>query len=106
VALLLRGGLQGRTNRLKHQITVDRGLELSEKAQSTLEEQLAEERRLREEAEQEREDFRQQLAVLRRAREVAETVEGALGEAEPRASATGGAQEGARRPWWRRVFRG
>jgi hypothetical protein len=81
-------------------------LELSEKAQSTLEEQLAEERRLREEAEQEREDFRQQLAVLRRAREVAETVEGALGEAEPRASATGGAQEGARRPWWRRVFRG
>ena len=34
--------------------------------------------------------------------EVAETVEEAP---EPR-SATGGAQEGARRPWWKRVFRG
>jgi hypothetical protein len=81
-------------------------LELSEKAQSTLEEQLAEERRLREKAEQEREDFRQQLAAHRLAREVAETAEEALGETEPR-PATGGAQEGAqRRPWWKRVFRG
>jgi hypothetical protein len=88
-----------------HPLSVDRGLELSEKAQSTLEEQLAEERRLREKAEQEREDFRQQLAAHRLAREVAETAEEALGETEPR-SATGGAQEGARRPWWRRVFRG
>jgi hypothetical protein len=34
-----------------------------------------------------------------------ETVEEASDSAEPR-SATGGAQEGARRPWWRRVFGG
>ncbi len=34
-----------------------------------------------------------------------ETVEEAPDRAEPR-SATGGTQEGARRPWWRRVFGG
>ena len=38
------------------------------------------------------------------ATDAAETVEEAP-EAEPR-PATGGAQEGARRPWWRRVFGG
>jgi gas vesicle protein len=81
-------------------------LELSEKAQSTLEEQLDEERRLREKVEQEREDFRQQLAAHRLAREVAETAEEAPERAEPR-PATGGAQEDPqRRPWWKRVFRG
>jgi hypothetical protein len=37
------------------------------------------------------------------ASESAETVEEASDSAGPR-SATGGAQEGARRPWWRRVF--
>ena len=37
--------------------------------------------------------------------EDAETVEEAPDSAEHR-PATGGAQEGARRPWWRRVFRG
>jgi hypothetical protein len=35
--------------------------------------------------------------------EAAETVEEASDRAEPR-SATGGAQEGEQRPWWRRVF--
>jgi hypothetical protein len=39
------------------------------------------------------------------ASDAAETVEEEPEGAEPR-SATGGAQEGARRPWWRRVFRG
>jgi predicted ArsR family transcriptional regulator len=38
-------------------------------------------------------------------RESPETVEEAPDRAEPQ-SATGGAQEGARRPWWRRVFGG
>jgi hypothetical protein len=38
-------------------------------------------------------------------RESPETVEEAPDRAKPR-SATGGAQEGTRRPWWRRVFRG
>jgi hypothetical protein len=38
-------------------------------------------------------------------RESAETVEEGPDRAEPR-PATGGAQKGARRPWWRRVFGG
>ena len=80
-------------------------LELSEKAQSTLEEQLVEERRRREEAESAREDLRRELQALREARESPETTEEAPEGAEPR-PATGGAQEGARRPWWRRVLGG
>jgi hypothetical protein len=40
------------------------------------------------------------------ASEDAETLEEAPDRAEEPRSATGGAQEGARRPWWRRVFRG
>jgi hypothetical protein len=44
-------------------------LELTEKAQSSLEEALADERRRREEAEREREDLRRQLDALREARE-------------------------------------
>jgi hypothetical protein len=87
-------------------------LELSERAESTLREELAEERRRREEAEHQREDLRRELEALREAREPAETVEEAPGGAEPR-SATGGAQAGAqgaqseaRRPWWRRVLGG
>jgi hypothetical protein len=39
------------------------------------------------------------------ASEAAETVEEASDKAESH-SATGGAQEGVRRPWWRRVFGG
>jgi hypothetical protein len=59
-------------------------LELSEKAQSTLEEQLVEERRRREEAERAREDLRRELQALREARESPETVEEAPDRAEPR----------------------
>jgi Helix-turn-helix domain len=80
-------------------------LQLSETAESTMRQQLAEERRRREEAEREREDLRQQLDALRDERESPETVEEAPDRAEPR-PATGGAQEGVRRPWWRRVFGG
>jgi excisionase family DNA binding protein len=39
-------------------------------------------------------------------RESPETFEEAPDRAEEPRSATGGAQEGARRPWWRRVFGG
>jgi hypothetical protein len=78
-------------------------LELSEKAQSTLEEQLVEERRRREEAERAREDLRRELEAFREGRESPETVEEAPDRAEPRSTA-GGAEEGARRPRWRRVF--
>ena len=71
-------------------------LELSEKAESTLREELAEERRRREEAERE-------LAALRETQESPETVEEPPDSAEPRPAA-GGAQEGPRSPWWRRVL--
>jgi hypothetical protein len=88
-------------------------LELTERAQSTLEDerrqvvqQLEQERRRREEAEREREDLRQQLNALRDERESPQTVEEEPERAELR-SATGEAQEPAQqRPWWRRVFGG
>ena len=85
-------------------------LELTERAQSTLEgerrralQELEEERGLREKAEREREDMRRELEALRDAREAPETVEDAPEAAEPY-PATGEAQEGAHRPWWRRVL--
>jgi hypothetical protein len=99
-------------------------LELSEKAQSTLEEQLAEERarrelaeatlhegmaeeqRRREEAERERDDLRRELFALREARESPQTVEEEPERAEPHSDAPG-AQEGVqRRSWWSRIFGG
>jgi hypothetical protein len=99
-------------------------LELSEKAQSTLGEQLAEERarrelaeatlhegmadeqRRREEAERERDDLRRELFALREARESPQTVEEEPERAEPHSDAPG-AQEGVqRRSWWSRIFGG
>ena len=87
-------------------------LELTERAQSTLEDErreavqeLEQERRRREEAEQEREDLRRELQALREARESPETGEEELERAEPRPGA-GGVQEGAQRPWWRRLLGG
>ena len=58
-------------------------LEISEKAASTLREELAEERRRREEAERERNDVRQELDALREATEASETGEGEPERAEP-----------------------
>jgi hypothetical protein len=88
-------------------------LELTERAQSTLEverrqvvQELEQERRRREEAEREREDLRQQLNALRDERELPQTVEEEPERAEQPRSATGEAQEPAQRPWWRRVFGG
>ena len=57
--------------------------EISEKAASTLGEELAEERRRREEAERERNDLRQELYALREATEASETGEGVPERAEP-----------------------
>jgi hypothetical protein len=79
-------------------------LEISEKAESTLREELAEERRRREEAERQREDMRRELEALREARESPETVEEEPERTEPH-SATVEAQEGAQRPWWRKLIR-
>jgi hypothetical protein len=64
-------------------------LEISERAESTLREELAEERRRREEAERERNDLRQELDVLREATEASETVEGELERAESQPVASG-----------------
>ena len=82
-------------------------LEISEKAESTLREELAEERHRREEAERERDDLRRELYALREPRESPETVEEEPERSVPPYSATGEAQEGTqRRSWWRRVLGG
>jgi hypothetical protein len=78
--------------------------EISEKAESTLRQELAEERRRREEAERERNDLRRELYALRDPREATETAEEQQGRGEEAHSATVEAPEGTQRPWWRRVF--
>ena len=85
-------------------------LELTERAQSTLEDErrqvvqeLEQERRRREEAERESEDLRQQLNALRDERELPQTVEEEPERAAPHSDAPG-AQEPLQRPWWRRMF--
>jgi hypothetical protein len=80
-------------------------LELTEQAQSTLQEELIEERRRREEAERERDELRQKLYAPREAPEASETVKEEPERTEPRPS-VGEAQEGDRRPWWRRLIGG
>jgi len=77
-----------------------------EMAESTLHEGMAEEQRRREEAERERDDLRRELFARREPRASPETVEEEPERAEQPHSATGGAQEGAQRPWWRRMFGG
>jgi hypothetical protein len=108
---------------------------LREMAEATLHEGMAEERRRREEAERERDELRRELYARREPRESLETVEGSSGGVEHTSyavdvheraqeatkaheaaeeqqgrgqsqSATGAVQEGARRPWWRRIFGG
>jgi hypothetical protein len=88
-------------------------LELTEQAQSTLEDErrqvvqeLEQERRRREEAEREREDLRQQLNALRDERESPQTVEEEPESAETRSDAAGAQEDVQRRPWWRRMFGG
>jgi hypothetical protein len=79
-----------------------------QRAESTLREGMDEERWRREEAERERDDLRRELFARGEPREPPQTVDEQQGRGQPH-SATGGAQEGARRPWrslWRRVFRG
>jgi hypothetical protein len=92
--------------------TVDAQDELSaertrrEMAESTLQEGMTEERRRREEAERERDDLRRQLYARREEpRESPEAADEQQGRGEPHSDVPG-SQEGARRPWWRRVFRG
>jgi hypothetical protein len=78
-------------------------LELTEQAQSTLQEELIEERRRREEAERERDDLRRELFAPGEARVSPQTVEEEPERAEPR-PATAESQEPAWRRWRRRWF--
>jgi excisionase family DNA binding protein len=76
-----------------------------EMAESTMRDGMAEERRLREEAERERDELRRQLYARREPQESPQTAEEQQGRGEPRYDAPG-PQLGAQRPWWRRIFRG
>jgi hypothetical protein len=76
-----------------------------EMAETTLHEGMAEQRRRREEAERERDELRRQLYARREPRGSPEMADEQQGRARPRPDAPG-TQEGTRRPWWRRVFRG
>jgi excisionase family DNA binding protein len=74
-----------------------------EMAEATLREGMAEEQRRREKAERERDELREELYSLREAPEASETGEEEPEREEPRPG-TSEAQEGAQRPWWRRMF--
>jgi hypothetical protein len=81
-------------------------LEITEKAESTVREELAEERRRREAAEREREDLRRELGALKEARESPE----GPGPTETPNAASVDAQTATeapeRRSWWQRLFGG
>jgi hypothetical protein len=75
-----------------------------EMAESTMHEGMTEEQRRREEAERERDELRRELYALRESRQSPETGEEQQGRGQSHTDAPG-AQEGLRRPWWRRMFR-
>ncbi|MDP9479753.1 MAG: helix-turn-helix domain-containing protein [Actinomycetota bacterium] len=87
-------------------------LELTEKTQSTLEEELREERRRREEAERERDELRRRLEAAPEVPQAPESAPEASEGAEPRSNTVGaqesarGTEETAQRPWWVRIFGG
>ena len=96
-------GAAGELGELREELDAERTRR--EMAETTLREGMVEEQRRREEAERERDDLRRELYALREPRESPETVEEEPERAEPN-SATGEAQEGTQRPWWRRMFGG
>ena len=79
-------------------------LELSERAESTLREELSEERRRREAAEREREDLRRELRALQEARESPEGPVPTETTAPAPEDAHRGTEAPERRSWWRRMF--
>jgi hypothetical protein len=95
-------GSAGELGELREELDAERTRR--EMAESTLREGMAEEQRRREEAERERDDLRRELFPPGEARESPETVEEQQqGRGQPYPDASG-AQEGAQRPWWRRMF--
>jgi hypothetical protein len=77
-----------------------------EMAEATLREGMSEERRRREEAERERDGLRRELFALRGREEAHQAAEGQQVSGQPQSATGGGAQPGAQRPWWRRMFGG
>jgi hypothetical protein len=75
-------------------------------AEATLHDGMAEERRRREEAERERDGLRRELFALRGREEASEAAEEQQGRGQSPSATGGGAQPGAQRPWWRRMFGG
>ena len=76
---------------------------MTDERRQAVQEELEQERRGREETERELEELRRQLQALREARESPQTLEEGPERADPNC-ATVESQEGAQRPWWRRVF--
>jgi chromosome segregation ATPase len=99
----VRPGPTGELGEVREELAAEQARR--EMAESTLHEGMAEEQRRREEAERERDELRQELHALREPRESPEPGEEQQGRGELH-SATGGAQEGVRRSWWRRMFGG
>ena len=81
-------------------------LEITERAESTVRAELAEERRRREEAEREREDLRRELEALQEARESAVSPAPTQDPTPAPEGPHEGAQTPERRSWWRKVFGG
>jgi predicted nucleic acid-binding Zn-ribbon protein len=76
-----------------------------QRAESTLREGMDEEQRRREKAERERDELREELYARREPRQSPQTSEEQQVRGQPH-PATVEAQEGVRRPWWRRIFGG
>ena len=81
-------------------------LELSERAESTLREELETERRRREAAERRAEDLERRLKERPEPTEAVETVAEEPDHAPPRSAASVPQTPAQRRPWWRRIFGG
>jgi Tfp pilus assembly protein FimV len=98
----VRPGPTGELGELREELGTERSRR--EMAEATLHEGMAEEQHRREEAERERDELRRELYALKTP-ESPEPGEEQQGRGEPH-PATGEAQEGVQRPWWRRIFRG
>ena len=94
-------GPTGELGELREELDAERTRR--ELAESTLREGMAEEQRRREEAERERDELRQELHALREPRESPDAAEEQQGRGQPH-TATGEAQEGVQRPWWRKLI--
>jgi hypothetical protein len=96
-------GPTGELEELREELDTERSRR--ERAESTLREGMDEEQRRREKAERERDELREELYARREPRQSPQTSEEQQVRGQPH-PATVEAQEGVRRPWWRRIFGG